>query len=378
MQALGAPYRVADQGDGAQDAYLSPSIGIALAPRDANDPSELLRLADIAMHHAKAEGGAGWRYYTPSMHEAVLRRIELEGRLREAIGADALELVFQPIHAVRPGLPLVGLEALLRWPQADGSVLSPGVFVPVAEQAGDLIEVLGEWVCRRVAIQRQQWRRQGLGVPLLSVNLSARQFDRAGVAERIRAAFAQGDPATAESSLPLLGIEFEITESVMMRDAQRAETELQCLRALGARVAIDDFGTGYSSLTYLKHLPIDRLKIDRAFVRDLADDDDDAAIVSAAVELAHRLGREAVAEGVECVRQLRLLHAMGCDAVQGYALARPLSALQADAYLRGSGQTHLDALWAQAQAYEPGACFPSDSAGAGTAAAHTDTSNSAT
>ncbi|MCX7693757.1 MAG: EAL domain-containing protein [Tepidimonas taiwanensis] len=322
--------------DAAPPLHVSPSIGIAVFPKDATRPSELLRLADIAMYHAKGEGGSGWRFYTPAMNEQVLHRIRLETRLRDAIAHDQLVLYYQPIHALTEDLPLIGFEALVRWPQPDGEILPPAAFMPVAEQSAELIEALGRWVCKTVARQRQRWRALHPGWPPLtiSINLSAKQFDRAGVAERIRRAFVDAEGATEPSALPLLGIEFEITESVMMRDPISAEEELERLREMGAHIAIDDFGTGYSSLAYIKHLPIDRIKIDRAFVHDLAHDTDDAAIVCAAVEMGHRLGRSVVAEGVETAEQLQRLHAIGCDAVQGFALARPMPAHQVPSYVQ--------------------------------------------
>ncbi|MFN4103078.1 MAG: putative bifunctional diguanylate cyclase/phosphodiesterase [Tepidimonas sp.] len=251
VQAMSEPFTVDNGAHGVLRAYVTPSIGIASFPRDGRRAAELLRLADIAMYHAKGDGGAGWRYYTPAMNEQVLRRIDLE----------------------------------------------------------------------------------------------ARQFDREGLAERIREAFAAADPEGAAAALPLLGIEFEITEGAMMRDPRRAEAELSRLRELGARIAIDDFGTGYSSLAYLKHLPIDRLKIDRTFVRDVADDADDAAIVTAAVALAHRLGREAVAEGVETAAQLHAQRQIGCDAVQGFGLERPMPALQVGGHLQRVARGEHLALW---------------------------------
>lgn len=339
VQGLGEPFDVGPTPEQQQRVYLTPSIGIALHPRDSRTGSELLRQADLAMYHAKNEGGAGLRYFTPAMNDAVLRRMDRETRLREAIRDGALVVHYQPIHALREGLPLLGFEALLRWPQADGSFIPPSDFIPLAEESAELIEALGHWVCAEVARQRAQWRRQHPEWPLvLSVNLSARQFDREGLAERVRAAFAAGDPDSTDAALPLLGIELEITEGAMMRDPTRAEAELGRLRELGARVAIDDFGTGHSSLAYLKHFAIDRLKIDRTFVRDLDRDADDAAIVTAAVELAHRLGREAVAEGVETPAQLETLRAMGCDAVQGFGLSRPMPPLQVPSYLHTVAQ----------------------------------------
>ncbi|MCX8018627.1 MAG: EAL domain-containing protein, partial [Rhodocyclaceae bacterium] len=288
---------------------------------------------DLAMYSAKSEGGAAWRYFTPAMNDAVLLRIERETRLREAIHDEALELHYQPIHGLREGLPLLGFEALVRWPQPDGTLLPPAQFIPLAEESAELIEALSRWVIGTAAAQLQAWRTQHPGL-VLSVNLSARQFDRAGLAERVLEAVAAAVPDSEHATQPLLGLEFEITEGAMMRDPRRADTELQRLRAAGATVAIDDFGTGYSSLAYLKHLPIDRLKVDRTFVRDLDRDADDAAIVLAAVELAHRLGHTAVAEGVERPTQLHALRAMGCDAVQGYGFAMPMPARQIPAYLR--------------------------------------------
>ncbi|WP_082668489.1 EAL domain-containing protein [Tepidimonas taiwanensis] len=347
VEGLSQPFAVPGRQGEAAPVYLTPSIGIALFPRDAHQPTELLRLADIAMYHAKGEGGAGWRFYTPAMNERVLRRIELEARLRDAIAQDRLVLYYQSIHALTEGLPLLGFEALLRWPQADGDILPPAAFMPVAEQSAELIEALGRWVCGAVVHQRRRWQAQHPDWPPLtvSINLSARQFDREGLAERVRDAFATAADGDTPATLPLLGIEFEITESVMVRDPLRAEAELSRLRELGAHIAIDDFGTGYSSLAYLKHLPIDRLKIDRAFVHDLARDADDAAIVSAAVELAHRLGRSVVAEGVEDAQQLAALHTIGCDAVQGFGLARPMPAHQVGAYVQRVARGEHLSLW---------------------------------
>ncbi|MFN3830181.1 MAG: PAS-domain containing protein [Tepidimonas ignava] len=335
LQALTEPFEVAvGEAAAPQRVYLSPSIGIALAPRDADTAAELLRLADLAMYSAKTDGGASWRYYEPAMNDAVLRRIELETRLRDAIRIGALELHYQPIHALRDGLPLLGFEALVRWPQPDGTLLPPAQFIPLAESSAELIDALGAWVCATALHHLTLWRRDHPGLTL-SVNLSARQFDRVGLADRVIGVVAASRGESDDGQAPLQGLEFEITEGAMMRDPQRTHEELTRLREAGATIAIDDFGTGYSSLAYLKQLPIDRLKIDRTFVRDLDRDADDAAIVLAAVELAHRLGRAAVAEGVERPTQLHALRAMGCDAVQGYGLAQPMPARQVPAYLRG-------------------------------------------
>lgn len=322
VATLSAPYP-SERGD----VFLSPSIGIALCPQDAHDENELLRLADLAMYHAKSAGGASYQFYTDSMNEQVQARIDFESRLRVAVREGAFELHYQPIHQLDAELGLTGFEALLRWPDGQGGYSPPDRFIPIAE-ACDLIDALGEWVCAQAARQLCAWRE---ALPVwkyrISINLSARQFDRPGLAQRLHQQFAQ-------QGMGLDGIEFEITEGAMMRDPARTQEELQQLRRLGARCSVDDFGTGYSSLSYLKQFAIDRLKIDRSFVRDLHQDADDEAIVGAAIGLAHRLGRHTVAEGVETIEQLESLRALGCDAVQGYLLSRPLPAAQVLAYVQ--------------------------------------------
>lgn len=308
------------------EIFLSPSIGIALYPQDAREENELLRLADLAMYHAKSAGGAAYQFYTDSMNAAVQARIEFETRLRQAVRDGAFQLHYQPIHRLGDGLPLSGFEALLRWPDGQGGYIPPDRFIPVAEES-DLIDSIGEWVCRNAARQLKHWRETNTDWPFhLSINLSARQFDRDGLAKRLQDIF-------AEEGMGLEGIEFEITEGAMMRDPTRTQAQLQALRTMGARCAIDDFGTGHSSLSYIKHFAIDRLKIDKSFVQDLGKDPDDEAIVSAAIGLGHRLGRDTVAEGVETLEQLRQLKALDCDAVQGYLFSPPLPPAQIASYL---------------------------------------------
>lgn len=308
------------------EIFLSPSIGIALYPQDAREENELLRLADLAMYHAKSAGGAAYQFYTDSMNAAVQARIEFETRLRQAVRDGAFQLHYQPIHRLADGLPLSGFEALLRWPDGQGGYIPPDRFIPVAEES-DLIDSIGEWVCRNAARQLKHWRETNTDWPFhLSINLSARQFDRDGLAKRLQDIF-------AEEGMGLKGIEFEITEGAMMRDPTRTQAQLQALRTMGARCAIDDFGTGHSSLSYIKHFAIDRLKIDKSFVQDLGKDPDDEAIVSAAIGLGHRLGRDTVAEGVETLEQLRQLKALDCDAVQGYLFSPPLPPAQIASYL---------------------------------------------
>lgn len=326
VATLSAPY-ASERGD----IFLSPSVGIALCPQDARDENELLRLADLAMYHAKSRGGASYQFYTDSMNDAVQARIGFETQLRVAVREGAFELHYQPIHALSPGLPLLGFEALLRWPDGRGGYTPPDRFIPIAEES-DLIDALGEWVCTAAARQIRAWQERWPAWPYrVSVNLSARQFDREGLAQRLQLYFGQ-------HGVSLSAVEFEITEGAMMRDPGRTQNELQQLRQMGAHCAVDDFGTGHSSLSYLKQFAIDRLKIDRTFVRDLHRDADDEAIVSAAIGLAHRLGRETVAEGVETLDQLHTLQLLGCDAAQGYLLSRPMPASQVPAYLERVAQ----------------------------------------
>lgn len=324
VSTLSEPYQI-ERGD----VHLSPSIGIALYPQDAEEENELLRLADLAMYHVKNEGGAGFRFYTPAMNEAVIQRIDFERRLREALQSDRLELHYQPIHRLAPGLPLIGFEALLRWPVGEGRYIPPDQFIPIAEQS-DLIELIGQWVCRTVARQARRWRELGI-LPArdgwrISINLSARQFDRTDLVERLEHCF-------AGEAMGLDCVTFEVTEGAMMRDPHRAEQQLQTLRARGAQCAVDDFGTGYSSLSYLRHFAIDYLKIDKSFVHALGPLPDDLAIVTAAIGLAHQLGRKTVAEGVETVEQLACLERLGCDAVQGFLFSRPMPVDDVPAYV---------------------------------------------
>ena len=321
VAALSAPFST-ERGE----IFLSPSIGIALYPQDAREENELLRLADLAMYHAKSAGGAAYQFYTESMNAEVHARIDFETRLRQAVRDGAFQLHFQPIHRLSAGLPLSGFEALLRWPDGQGGYIPPDRFIPIAEES-DLIDTIGEWVCRAAARQLKQWRRTHTVWPFqLGINLSARQFDSDDLAQRLQELF-------AEEGLDLNGIEFEITEGAMMRDPGRTQAQLDMLRKMGARCSVDDFGTGHSSLSYIKHFAIDRLKIDKSFVHDLGKDRDDEAIVSAAIGLAHRLGREIVAEGVETEEQLSLLKALGCDAVQGYLFSPPMPPSKIASYL---------------------------------------------
>jgi diguanylate cyclase (GGDEF)-like protein/PAS domain S-box-containing protein len=323
LEALAAPYATGTEG-AAAEVEISPSIGIALYPQDGTRASDLLRHADLAMYQAKKTGGARWHFYTDAMDAAVQRQLALEQGLRAAIRDEQLILYAQPIHGLTPSLPLLGFELLVRWPQPDGSILAAGAFIDVIESRSELAEAMGIWVARQAKAMVETWMQTWPDRQLrASINLSARQFDRPDLAQRLCCALGcDGD--SSEPQRLLERIELEVTESAIMGDPRAAKGELDRLRGLGARCAIDDFGTGYSSLAYLKQLPIDRLKIDRTFIRDLEHDPDDAAIVAAAIDLAHQLSRDTVAEGVETLQQLQMLRALGCDAVQGYLLSAPM------------------------------------------------------
>ncbi|WP_017876124.1 putative bifunctional diguanylate cyclase/phosphodiesterase [Janthinobacterium sp. CG3] len=304
---------------------VTPSVGIAVFPDDGQQAATLLRNADTAMYHAKQEGGARFSFFTPRMHEAASRKLELSCALQRAVGAGEFVLHYQPKVCAASG-DICGFEALMRWPQADGRAIPPAVFIPVAEETGR-IEVIGAWAIREAAAQLRRWGALGLGGVPIAVNVSALQLRRDTVARDI-AAVVRG-AGIAPSML-----ELELTESAVMGNPALAVQTLRQIHALGITIAIDDFGTGHSSLAYLKRLPIDKLKIDASFVRDIATDAGDAAIVLAIITLAHVLRLTVIAEGVETAAQMEFLIAHGCDELQGHYFSEPVSNEQALELLR--------------------------------------------
>ncbi|MFK3736253.1 putative bifunctional diguanylate cyclase/phosphodiesterase [Massilia sp. TN1-12] len=301
-----------------QRVFLAASVGVALLPPHPCDAEELLQMAQVAMGSARAEGHA-YRFHTAEMAEAIRERVDMEALLRHALEWGQLVLQFQPRVRVGGGErdgAIVGVEALVRWRHPVLGLVPPGRFIPIAEETG-MIEELDLWVLREACVRAAGWRRRGLPPLRVSVNLSARQFQQAGLAQRVRAAL-------EHSGLPPCALELEITESTVMRDTGEAASVLRSLKALGIALSIDDFGTGYSSLSYLKRFPLDVLKIDRSFVKDVIDDPNDAAITCAIIALAHGLNLEAVAEGVETRAQLDFLKAHGCDEIQGYYFSPPV------------------------------------------------------
>ena len=296
---------------------VTGSVGISLYPQDGCDAATLLKHADAAMYLAKDCGKNNFQFYTAQLAAQSAQQFALESDLRAALQRDELQLHYQPKVRLADGA-MIGMEALLRWMHPQRGLLAPGAFISLAEDSG-LILPIGLWVLGAACRQIRAWRDTGLHVPRCAINLSARQFVTDTLVEDVaRALAAHGLEAGA--------LEVEITESVLMADPQRANRTLLGLHELGVRIAIDDFGTGYSSLAYLKRFPAQTVKIDRSFVSGLPDDRDDAAITQAVIAMAHSLGLEVVAEGVETQAQLEHLRGLGCDEAQGYLIGRPMAA----------------------------------------------------
>ncbi len=296
---------------------VSGSIGISVYPTDCTDASTMLKYADAAMYLAKNKGKNNFQFYTAELAEHAARQFSLESDLRAALERDEFRLFYQPKINIVTG-QMVAVEALIRWQHPTRGLLAPGEFITLAEDCG-LIEPIGLWVIRAACRQLRTWNIKGLSMPRCAVNLSVRQFNDDGLVEHVV-------EALAKTQLNATLLELEITESLLMANPERALDILMRLHRMGVHIAIDDFGTGYSSLAYLKRFPAQTLKIDRSFVRDLPDDRDDANITKALVALAHNLGMEVVAEGVETEAQLDFLRKIGCDEAQGYFLGRPMPA----------------------------------------------------
>ncbi len=301
------------------------SIGMSVYPRDATTMSELLRSADIALYEAKARGRDNVQMFDAAMNKRVHTRLALEQDLRSAVNRDAIEIQLQPIVDIRTGR-LVSFEALARWNDPRHGAVPPLAFIEVAE-ASDLIVELGECVFRNVARQIANWQRAGLKPVPVAVNVSAKQLKRSNLPERLVAIAHEFDIAPHQ-------MEVELTESVAMQDSEQHVTKLHALRDLGVRVSVDDFGTGYSSLSYLRNLPIDYLKIDRTFVRDMNVDRNDAAIVRAIISMAQSLHLGTVAEGIETREHASQLLALGCSTGQGYFFSKPMPAHETNELLR--------------------------------------------
>lgn len=304
--------------------HAPPSMGISLYPDDGRDVETLMKQADTAMYQVKAAGRNNWTFYTSRMNDEVQERIALESDLRLALERGEFVLHYQPQWDIAAGR-LFGWEALLRWQHPVRGIISPDQFIPIAEETG-LILPIGDWVLATALSELRRWDNAGLGRCCVAVNLSGRQFRQHLLGERVEALL-------AEAGLTPDRLELEITESVLMEDADAASAILCRLKQHGVRIAIDDFGTGYSSLAYLKSFPINKLKIDRSFVRDIATDPNDAAIVSAIISMARSMGLGTIAEGVESEEQRDFLLSRGCSEIQGYLLGKPMPAVDAMAML---------------------------------------------
>ncbi len=304
---------------GGQEFRVSASIGISLFPEDGRDTETLLRNADSAMYHAKDMGRNNYQFFMEQMNVAAAERLHLENDLHRALERREFELHFQPRVSVANGLAC-GIEALIRWRHPERGLVLPEHFIPVAEDTG-LIVPIGEWVIDEACRQGTAWCAAGLPQIPVAVNLSPRQFRQSNLVDTVaRAIGRHGWPCNL--------LELEITEGVLMQQTSDTLKTLEALNRLGVGLAIDDFGTGYSSLSYLKRFPVDFLKIDQSFVRDIAVDPDDATIVTAIIGLAHSLGLTVVAEGVENASQLDFIREAGCDEAQGYHIGRPMPAGQ--------------------------------------------------
>jgi len=309
---------------GDHQLYTTTSIGIAIYPDNGETAEELLKNADLAMYYAKRGGGNMYQYFTTKMSEIALRRLNLENHLRKSIEHGELELHYQPQLDVATG-KFCGLEALIRWNCQELGRLSPAEFIPLAEETG-LIVGIGEWVLREACQQAKHWRDQGIPLSRMAVNVSAIQFLHKGFSSLVTTIL-------AETGLEPGVLELELTESVLINDEDIVLSVLKSLKQIGVQLAIDDFGTGYSSLSRLKNFPIDRLKIDQGFVRNVEQDSDNAAIVLAVIAMAEGMDMKVIAEGVETDGQLAFLKNKHCNEVQGYFLSKPLPTAQVEEFL---------------------------------------------
>jgi len=304
--------------DGAE-LHVSCSVGVALYPDDGADADVLMKNADAAMYQAKADGKDTVRFFNAAMTERARTRVALDAQLRRALALEQLELHYQPRMDARTGV-IVGAEALIRWAHPQHGLVPPAHFIPLAEDTG-LIVPIGEWVINQACRQMQAWRTAGLGSIVVSVNISARQLRGDFLLDSVSAALARHavEPGC---------LELELTESLVMDNAERTLEQMRALRALGVLLSIDDFGTGFSSLAYLNRFPINKLKIDRTFVRDLLTSPTDRAITRAVINLGHTIGLTVVAEGVETHAIAQDLRDSGCDELQGYLFGRPMPAAE--------------------------------------------------
>ncbi|MGB7440876.1 MAG: EAL domain-containing protein, partial [Coleofasciculaceae cyanobacterium] len=311
-----------------REQHIKASLGIALAPYDGEDAETLLKNADAAMYLAKQRGRNNYQFYTQAIGSKVQERLTIENSLYKALEREEFQLHYQAQIDSETG-EIVGMEALIRWQTRDSGLIPPNLFIPLAEEMG-LITGIGEWVLKRACSQNRAWQSMGLPPIRVAVNLSARQFQQKNLLKTIA-------QILKSTKLEPHYLELEITESIAMEDVNLTISILKQLRSLGIQIAIDDFGTGYSCLSSLKHLPLDKLKIDQSFIRELSADSEDAAIVTAILALGHGLNLEVIAEGVETQSQSAILRSLNCDVMQGYFFSRPIPAQDATNLLKKLG-----------------------------------------
>ncbi|WP_372760590.1 EAL domain-containing protein [Pseudoalteromonas sp.] len=320
LSAISAPLEVAGK-----ELQLSASIGISISDTQLSEPMDLVKRADLAMYRAKQLGRNNVQWYSSDMEKTLNNRLSLRAMLKQAIANQEFELYYQPQVAADSGR-FIGLEALLRWQHPELGFIGPDEFIPIAEEMGLIVE-LGQWVIEQAASYNRSLQQRGIANVIMAVNLSSLQFQRPGFVEQLEASLKQAQLAPK-------WFELELTESLLLENVEQVVDKLQHLKQLGISIAIDDFGTGYSSLNYLKRLPIDKLKIDKSFIRELDTDQKDAAITRAIIAMGHQLGLKVIAEGVETLVQAKLLNKHSCDELQGYFYAKPLPAAQLEVFIQ--------------------------------------------
>jgi len=310
LHTLHQPFKL-----GQREVFISASIGISVYPNDGDSVTELLKNADMAMYHAKELGRDNVQFFDQKMNQKAVELLELENDLRHALTREELELFFQPQY-LSHNATVVGAEALLRWNHHNKGIISPGVFIPIIEDTG-LIIPIGQWVLEQACLKFSSWKKQGIQIERIAVNVSARQFKQLDFIQIVETAINKAGIRPGQ-------LELELTESILIDDLEHTLDVLAALRDIGVHTAIDDFGTGYSSLNYLKQFTVDTLKIDQSFIRNLPDNSDDAQITRTIIAMAHNLGLGVIAEGVETKEQLQFLQQEQCEEVQGFYFSKPL------------------------------------------------------
>jgi EAL domain-containing protein (putative c-di-GMP-specific phosphodiesterase class I) len=306
------------------ELFITPSVGISLFPNDGDDAGTLVKYADSAMYHAKQEGKNTYKFFQKSYMKKSVERLVLASDLRKAIENDEFLLYYQPKFSCKTE-KVNGFEALIRWNHPKSGMISPNLFIPIAEETGMIVHI-DQWVLYQACLQIKEWKDQGYKPVKIAVNLSMLQFQQKNLLNIVRSIL-------KETGIDPSYLEIELTERVIMDDPEMALKNIQRLKSIGVQISMDDFGVHYSSLSYLKLLPLDRLKIDRSFLQDLLTSKDDQIIVKAMIQLAHNLELTVVAEGVETLEQYYFLKSLQCDEVQGFYFDKPLPASQIINYI---------------------------------------------